>query len=182
MSAETPKKNPLTRNSLLRALEEVRSSLLGTDAEKMPSEINEQMQALPISIDSAAPTKRLNKQPAKTIAAYSRAPHVLPGQQSLFDEQLNDPTSLTQISRKKPSDPLLALHTAEKTATRKTRSRARDRNVTNTKESPLAQTMDPFDSTTDTALMDELVAKYLPQIEKELREKLRLLLAQQSPE
>lgn len=190
MSAKKPEQYRPTRDSLLHELEDLKLSLSLEEPETMP--IKEEPTEVPAltdtqSLEELTPPDHLiqededgverekEEKPENTATDSERAPL---GQQPLFDDEVSDKSHDHNASNK-DENPFLPEHIRERLTQNK-----------NTILEELAHVGESLSKHRNRAkigkeadadaniLIDELVAKYLPQIEKELRAKLKQQLKQ----
>ncbi|SMF08908.1 hypothetical protein SAMN02745866_00657 [Alteromonadaceae bacterium Bs31] len=183
MSSSSSETSRPTRESLLTELEDIKASLLDAfgepdnsapqkspQAEEKPKKADEHS-----SSESATLSTHKDENTVLTETNNDQPEHVLPGQQSLFEEQANAKAAASGQSNKaepaehKHENPFLPGHV-----------RAR---LKQNKESMMEDLADvgrtlakhePSDKPSEelSQLVDELVAEYLPEIENQLRERL----------
>lgn len=184
----TTKNRKATRQELLEELESIRAYLGGDDAstsldtdapviteQRSSTTENNAYQANKIISDSNS-----NSEADITTAPQqpSNAMKPLPGQQSLFEAPLEKQTSEPEAAIKNPvsENPFLPKHIREKLDREKSRYQQNQdlqKNYQQNKAPVSHRSTDAHTSTADEALIDELVAMYLPKIEEDLRQKLR---------
>jgi len=156
-----------TRESLLHDLEDIKSSLLED------GDFSAEGEAPVVSEASRSDFPPDAKDDFELIDEEARpAKHVLPGQQSLFDEQAaENHLEHSEAHTEKGENPFLPQHIRERLSKNKA-SMMED--LAHVGETLSRHKKDKQEAATEAQhqLIDELVAKYLPEIEKELRERL----------
>ncbi len=190
-----------SREEMLTELESIRSSLLCGDEDGIREDDNDDIDSSDSAVPPASDLAETQRMPIITpeqldeestpSANNEKAPAmtVLPGQQSLFDEEKKEKQAAeaeaaaaakeTEASQEKTTErenPFLPKAIKQRLEMERS---LYEREIS--EHTPLSKVATPApDKTPQDALIDELVKRYLPKIEQELRERLREQLEDES--